>query len=460
MSNLIQHTELYLECVQRRLEGMFDLSECTRSQAIETRSLETKKSFIVSIYYTGTVYGEYILAMDEETAAKVLGMETPIASLDRQKVREDICDAFTEALNMVVGESIVDLRREYPKLTFASPRVFFGEVRYPAFRTGKGTIETSAGPIECHVCVDSMRLDLATSYDEVIRSLLDVNEKLKDANRHLAEQQAQLVQSEKLASVGMLAAGVAHEINSPLFFVDSNLNVLNDYIGIIETTFGIYESLVESIQSMEGSLQSQSQKLCGEDHDIYGVLTDTKALLNETCDGVQRIKNIVRGLKEFSQMERGEMRETDLNEIVTNSVQLVQHQFLPKCKLETVLTLLPPVSCNSGEIAQVIVNLLLNAGQAIDGYGTIEIRTDCNEHEAILKVIDDGCGIAESTLDKIFDPFFTTKPVGEGTGLGLSISYGILKKHHGSIEVDSVVGRGSIFTVRLPFAPAGALVSV
>ena len=457
MSHLLKHTELFLDIAKNRLEGMFSLTELQPSQVEETKSLTTKKSFIVSIYYTGTVYGEYIIAMDEETAAKAIGLETPILPENREEVREEIRDAFAETLNMIVGEAIVDLQKEYPKLTFASPRVFFGEVRYPSFRTGKGILDTSVGQFECHFCIDSMRLDLATSYEEVIHSLLDVNEKLKDANRHLAEQQAQLVQSEKLASVGMLAAGVAHEINNPLFFVDTNLNVLNDYIEIIETTFGIYESLVDSIRSMEGEIQSHPLKQQGDDRDIDHILEDTKALMAETCDGVRRIKAIVRGLKEFSQLDRGEMREADLNEIVENSIQLVQHQFKDKCQLETSLTDVPRVVCNSGEIAQVLVNLLLNAGQAIDGNGKIEIRTESNESEAIFQVVDDGCGIPETNIGRIFDPFFTTKPVGEGTGLGLSISYGILKKHQGSIDVASEAGKGSIFTVRLPLAPSHSL---
>ena len=230
MKQVDEHTVIFGQIVQKTFENMLGV-ETLKASDIETRnSVCTNKPFIVSIHYTGTVFGEYLLALDEETGAKLIEFDEPITDENRDEFKSEICDTLSEILNVIVGESIVDLQKSFAKLTITAPRVFFGEIRYPQFRTGTSILTTEAGDIECHFCLDLMRLNLAESYNDAMSSLLEINRKLKDANQQLAEQQAQLVHQEKMASIGMLAAGVAHEINTPLFAVDVNLATLDDYV--------------------------------------------------------------------------------------------------------------------------------------------------------------------------------------------------------------------------------------
>ena len=313
MTQISEQTRDFASILERNLSDMFEVATDTIDAVEEAASVDTQKSFIVSIYYTGTVYGEYLLAMDEATAARAIGIDTPIDDDNRQSVRDDICDALAELLNTVVGEAIVGLQKSYAKLTVTAPRIFFGSIRYPHFRTGRTTLHTSSGEIECHFCLDLMRLDLATSYNEAMDSLLEVNEKLKQANRHLAEQQAQLVHTEKMASVGILASGVAHEINNPLFFIDANLKSLEDYIDVIESTLKLYEKLCESLQGLEGLVSEEWKQIQDDEEDIEFVMNDTKQLLGETQHGIHRIKGIVQGLRDFSQIDRDGQVHADLN---------------------------------------------------------------------------------------------------------------------------------------------------
>lgn len=472
MRQIIESTESFQACTADVLNQMFGLSDVQCLPVDEAQAIVTTKTFVVTIHYTGTVYGEYMLAMDPATAAAIIGIDSS-AGIDAESIKDDISDAISETLNTIVGQSIGQLQATYAKLTLTAPRVFFGQFRYPKFRTGRGVIKTSVGDIECHFCLDLMRLDLATSYEEAVDSLVQVNGKLKDANRHLAEQQTQLVQSEKMASLGMLASGVAHEINSPLFFVDSNLNTLGDYMQIIESVVDLYEQLGASAASSasdlleEAFVESMAEvQRRREQQDFEFVMQDTRHLVDETRQGVQRIKGIVNGLKEFSAVDRDGVVEADLNVITENALALIACQLSGQCQIVKEFSTLPPVPCNVGEIGQVLVNVIVNAGQAICGDavesknanadenrgGRIHLQTFVEDDNVVLRVSDNGNGISEDVLKRIFDPFFTTKPVGKGAGLGLSISYGIIRKHHGSIDVKSVPGCGTTVQIRLPLA--------
>lgn len=452
MRHLIENAAAFQATAKRVLMDMFGLETTETTEVAESVAVKTSKSFIVSIYYTGTVYGEYLLAMDEETAAKILGIEEPITDSNRTEIHEQFCDAFSEILNMIVGECLVQLQATYAKLTLTPPRVFFGKIRYPNFRTGRSVLHTPAGEVECHFCLDLMRLDLATSYNDALASLLDVNSKLKQANEHLAQQQAHLVHSEKMASVGMLASGVAHEINNPLFFVESNLTTLNDYITIIESMISLYENLCVSVNSPDLDMLSALAAVRAESQgkDLDFVLEDTQHLVAETREGVSRIKAIVKSLKEFSHVDIGGVTDADLNLIVENSIALISHELSERCEVVLDCQNLPKVVCNAGEIGQVLIHMLVNASHAIQDSGQIRVQSYAEDSEVFLVIEDSGQGIDPSDLSHIFDPFFTTKPVGKGVGLGLSIAYGIIRKHNGSISVESEVGRGTKFTIRLP----------
>jgi signal transduction histidine kinase len=452
MRHLVENAERYQAVVQRNLLDLFGVESSADHQVIESASVSTEKSFIVTIYYTGTVYGEYLLAMDESTAAAALGLDTPITESNRPQIQEQIADAFSELLNMVVGECLVDLQSTYAKLTLTPPRVYFGKIRYPKFRTGMSSLKTPFGDIECFFCLDLMRLDLATSYNEAITSLLDVNNKLKEANKHLAEQQAQLVHSEKMASVGILASGVAHEINSPLFFVEANLTALNDYVSIIESIVALYENLCLTVNTTDPELIVAINAIQDErkGKDLEFVLEDTQTLVAESREGVRRIKSIVNGLKEFSHVDIGGVAEADLNLIIRNAISLISHEIEDRCQVEFQCEDIPRVTCNAGEIGQVLINMLMNAAQSLRKDGWIRVKSSCQSTCVTIEIEDNGHGISPEDLDHIFDPFFTTKEVGDGVGLGLSISYGIINKHNGSISVESKVDLGTKFTIRLP----------
>ncbi|QDU54170.1 sensor histidine kinase [Aeoliella mucimassa] len=442
MSNIAAYTSAFQSITERVLNDMFGLGESVPSPVIEVPSVETSKNFIVSLFYTGSVYGEYLLAMDEEVAARVVGIDQVSDGEDRDIAQETICDALTETLNLIVGEAVVELQDCYAKLTITAPRVYFGKIRYPQFRTGKAVLQTSAGEIECFFCLDQMRLSLAASYDEAMDSLMVINKELKEANRHLAEQQAQLVHAEKMATVGMLASGVAHEINNPLFFLDMNLETLNENVSTIEGLIQRYERIEARVAAVEQQL---------EDEGFERVLTETKEVVTEAREGVERIKNIVRSLKEFSDVDRSGFADSDINMIAKNVCNLISH-LLPKgCQVEQEFEEVPRLNCNAGEMSQALANILTNAAQAVGEDGHIVVGSHVEEDCVVLSFTDNGVGIDADNLDRLFDPFFTTKEEGQGSGLGLSISYGIIKKHKGVISVESTLGEGTTFKVRLPF---------
>lgn len=452
MCNILDYTNTFADVTAQTLVDMFGIETSAREGITEESSVQTTRSFIVSLYYTGSVYGEYLLALDEETAAKIIGWEEPITDENRGEVREEVCDALSETLNTIVGESIVHLQEAYPKLTLTAPRIFFGEIRYPQFKTGRTILNTEAGEIECHFCLDLMRLDLATSYDEAMQNMVEINEQLKEANRHLAEQQAQLVHSERMASVGILASGVAHEINNPLFFVEANLSTLKDYVEIIESTIGRYDSFCDSLKGANGTWVKELEAVIEErdDHDLDFVMEDTKQLVVETRDGCERIKGIVQGLKDFSQAENVGAVETDINSIAKNSCNLIGGALPEGCTLEMDLSEIPKLICNAGEIGQVLTSVLRNATQAVGDEGKIVVSTAFRDSEIVISVKDNGEGIPEDHLEKIFEPFYTTKAEGEGTGLGLSIAYGIVRRHNGALTVSSPPGQGTQVKITLP----------
>ena len=455
MSFYTDHSKTFSRVVSEMLNMMFGVQSQTSNEVLETDSPTSRADFHISIYFTGMVYGEYILSMNEDTAINLLGL-----AKGDDDTEETLCDAFSELLNTVVGEAITELNKTYKKLTFAAPRITFGRTVFSKIASSLSHIETDKGKIECHFYLDTMRLDLATSYEEVMTALVDSNHILEDANKRLKEQQTQLVHAEKMASLGTLAAGVAHEINNPLAFVNSNINTLEGYINTLICLFGVYESLASSIgdnlpSNMAPPNQDIQQKLSkiGEietAEDLTFIIEDTKDLLMESKDGLGRIKTIVMGLKEFAHVDGAERKATKLSDIADKAITLVSNQIKYQCEIEKNFADVPAVEANPGEIAQVITNLLINASHAISDSGIIKISTEEKDGMVSLSVEDNGSGIDPEVIDSIFNPFFTTKPVGEGTGLGLSISHGIIKNHNGVMDVKSELGKGTCFTISLP----------
>ena len=289
------------------------------------------------------------------------------------------------------------------------------------------------------------------------RELQQRHDELQAAHRRLAGAQEQLLQSEKMASIGLLAAGVAHEINNPIGYVHSNLGTLQDYIGALFALIECQDAVLQSADPAAGREDVRAQR---ERLDIDFIVGDLPKLMAESREGIERVTKIVQDLKEFSYLGRGEpMKPSDLHKGLESTLNIVWNDLKYKVRVEKHYGQLPPVECHLSEINQVLMSLLINAGQAIDNRGTIDIATGAEDGEAWISITDTGCGIPAEALPRIFEPFYTSKPIGRGTGLGLAIAYSIVAKHHGRIEVSSEVGVGSTFRVVLPVvqpAEAGA----
>ncbi|BCO20622.1 hypothetical protein KUC3_34790 [Alteromonas sp. KC3] len=279
------------------------------------------------------------------------------------------------------------------------------------------------------------------------------NVQLENANRDLKETQVQLLQAEKMASVGQLAAGVAHEINNPVGFVSSNISTLCEYVATYQMLFTQLE-VISNTQDEDQQRKALTEfKSLLTKHDMTFINDDITDLLNDSKEGLQRVADIVKGLKLFSRVDSDEMQQHSLNDCVRTTLAMVNNQLKYTCNVETHLGNIPDIAMNVGKISQVITNLLINAGQAIEStgqHGTITITTETVGEFVKLYVKDTGCGIQPCHLDKLFNPFFTTKPEGQGTGLGLSISFGIAQEHGGTLSASSKEGEGSCFELALP----------
>ena len=296
-------------------------------------------------------------------------------------------------------------------------------------------------------------LTLAEMSDVQIRAivgeLIKANRDLKEVNSKLSDAQSKLIQSEKLASIGQLAAGVAHEINNPIGFIFSNFGTLEQYLEDLFQMLDAYEQAEASVSDSAALARIRSLKA---DLDIDYLKEDIPNLMRESRDGIQRVRKIVQDLKDFSRVDaRQEWESVDLHAGIDSTLNIVNNEIKYKADVVKHYGALPEVQCLPSELNQVFMNLLVNAAHAITAErGTITISTGVEGPNVWVEVADTGAGIAQENLKRIFDPFFTTKPVGKGTGLGLSLSYGIVQKHSGRMEVHSELGVGTRFRVTLP----------
>ena len=279
--------------------------------------------------------------------------------------------------------------------------------------------------------------ELVTEHAEV-RSLMG---ELDDAH-------SQLAQSEKMASIGQLAAGVAHEINNPVGFISSNIYSLKGYTEDLLELIATYEATLTKANLDKELTQTIEEKK--SELDIEFLKEDVTNLVAESLDGTDRVKKIVNDLKDFSRVGQEQWEASDLVQGIESTLTICSNEIKYKAEVVKDYSALPLVECIPSQINQVILNLLVNAAQAIDERGQITLATRLNGDTAEIEISDTGKGIAEENLSKIFDPFFTTKPIGKGTGLGLSLSYGIIQRHHGTLSAKSKVGEGTSFLIRLP----------
>lgn len=340
----------------------------------------------------------------------------------------------------VLGKRCDELSVEGENLSWQNPlvdRVFAtGEPAHAERRVGPSLLKVHCFPVQ--------GAGLPTT--AVVR-LQDVT-----GERELADR---LVQSEKLASIGQISAGIAHEINNPVGYILSNFNRLTEFTESA-VAFSSKAALIAR-RALDGSadpLEAWREYWSWRDEaDMDYLLGELGEIMAECKEGAERIRGIVVDLKNFSRSEQKAMQYADLNQGLESTTNIVWNELKYKCEVVKDYGVLPPLLCYPQQLNQVFLNLLVNAGQAIENRGVITLRTQAGDGEILVSISDTGQGIAPEHLKRIFDPFFTTKPVGKGTGLGLHVAFGIVQAHGGEIRVESTLGKGSTFTVRLPIQP-------
>jgi two-component system NtrC family sensor kinase len=292
------------------------------------------------------------------------------------------------------------------------------------------------------------RRDLMLTAKQYRADLERQNVELAARKAQLERLQAQIIHSEKMAGLGQLAAGVAHELNNPAGFIYGNMDLIRGYLGRLELVLSIYERV--SLPAAEAAELALTKKEIG----YARLLPDLRSMIADCVEGAERIRDVVKNLRLFSRLDDAEFKRIDLHEGIESTIRLLSPYYRSgRIRLTRDYGTLPPVNCYGGQLNQVWTNLLVNAAQAIKGKGEVTISSRRDGDAAVITVSDTGCGIGPEEMNKIFDPFFTTKSVGEGTGLGLSISYSIIEKHGGTILVESVPDEGTKFTVSIPIDP-------
>ena len=305
----------------------------------------------------------------------------------------------------------------------------------------------------CELDVLALRVERALERRTLLRNARKYKRDLELRNKELARRkaelerlQAQITQTEKMASLGQLAAGVAHELNNPAGFSYSNIDVLKNYVTRLER----YLVVVDQI-ALPPDTTARINEI-KEEIDYGNIVAELSSILTDCHIGAERIRDVVQNLRLFSRLDEADFKRVGLNEGIESTVRLLSLYYRDgRIQLLQDYGEIPQVNCYAALLNQVWMNLLMNAAQAIgESSGEVRIKTRCEGETVIASFGDTGCGIAPEHLKRIFDPFFTTKPVGEGTGLGLSISHSIIERHGGKIDVESIPGKGTTFTISIP----------
>ena len=319
-----------------------------------------------------------------------------------------------------------------------------------------GAVDYITKPINPAIVLARVRTQLqAKAARDLLKSTNQLLVHQVTEGAHALEQaQLQLLQAEKMASIGQLAAGVAHEINNPIGFVGSNFGALNEYLQDIFSIVAAYEK-AEALAGNDAAFEDARQLKRALNYDY--LKQDVADLLGESRDGIDRVRKIVQDLKSFSHVGDTVWEWADIHAGIDSTLNMVWSELKYHCTVTRNYGALPRINCLPSQLNQVFMNLLVNAGHAIEGKGEITITTECvGDYAVRVSISDTGTGIAPAALARVFDPFYTTKSVGKGTGLGLSLTWNIVARHGGKIEVTSEVGKGTTFAVTLPVAPSQA----
>ncbi len=300
-------------------------------------------------------------------------------------------------------------------------------------------------------------IKLEGEHHDLQEELIDKNNKLDKTLARLKTTQSQILQAEKMASIGQLAAGVAHEINNPIGFISSNLDALNDYMTDFDTLLQHFQKLEKTLkesnqENLSSEIKKQIQTISDyeEEIEVDYLKDDIPELLKDCKEGTGRVGKIVGDLKSFAHPGNDEQMLIDINKGLESTLNVVNNEIKYKATVSKEFGEIPLVEGYPQKLNQVFMNILVNAAQSIKEKGEIKIVTKQKGNYVAVSISDNGCGIEKDHLSKIFDPFFTTKEIGKGTGLGMNIAYNIIKEHKGKIDIKSQVGKGTVFTIILP----------
>jgi signal transduction histidine kinase len=441
--------------VQRLVDRTFDRDRAAYRRAVREISeamvsmlsaREIVDRILVAVSDTMGVERSMVLLMDEEAAALrneaargdwddgargfALAPDHPIARALWMRRRELAREDFDEEPDPELREECRDVF-DTLDVELLVP-ILFGVDLLGVIAVGRKLSGEGLGPDERQLLrtlanQSAIAIENARAFDEIAQLNKTLEARVDERTRELRDTQAQLVQSEKMRSLGQLVAGVAHELNNPIGFVHANLQLLDEYVGRL----------------LQPDLDPEKRRKTQE---------AIAKLLLRSREGTERVKQIVQDLRTFSRTDQAELQQVDLADEIERTLALIEGR-LKGIQVERDYGELPPVRCYAGQLNQVFLNLLMNACDALDGKGTIRIRTRREGEGVVLEFEDDGPGMPPEVLSRIFEPFFTTKPVGKGTGLGLSLSHGIVARHGGTMEVASRPGEGARFTIRLPLEP-------
>jgi signal transduction histidine kinase len=385
-------------------------------------------------------------------AIRASGMKSEIAVVGslqafRDRVAQQLPDVAIMDLNLPDGRAVEALNS--PAEDGAFPILLM-----TSYGNEQVAVEAiKAGALDYIVKSPEAFSSMASTLERALREWKLLQEK-KRVEKQLKESQAQVIQQEKMASIGLLAAGVAHEINNPMGFITSNLSSLGKYadklIQFIEFQGQALDKCAD--EATRAALAEQKQQI-----KLEFLVSDLRELITESLDGSRRVSKIVQDLQTFSRADSNEPVPSDLNETIMRTINMVRNEIKYVAELELRLENLPQIICQPQQIGQVIMNLLMNAVHSIEGKGLITLAASQVGDSVEISVTDNGCGISPEHLERIFEPFFTTKEAGRGTGLGLAISRDIVKKHGGELLVESTAGTGTTFTVRLPINPESGI---